>query len=103
LPTAARRTSDSVAGPGGERARLRPDLQGRSSRMPDKGAAAELEADNHALRQRVTRLEAELSELADTLDAARTMNRDLMTQLNRHTTAGPQATGARRRPPRRTS
>jgi len=65
--------------------------------------AAELEADNHALRQRVTRLEAELSELTDTLDAARTMNRDLVTQLNRDTTAGPQATGARRRPPRRTS
>jgi len=65
--------------------------------------AAELEADNHALRQRVTRLEAELSELTDTLKAARSMNRELMTQLNRDTAAGPDATDARRRPPRRTS
>ncbi|TWP32182.1 DUF6262 family protein [Leekyejoonella antrihumi] len=44
--------------------------------------AAELEADNHALRQRVTRLEADLTELSDTLDAARSMNREMMTQLN---------------------
>jgi hypothetical protein len=65
--------------------------------------AAELEADNHALSQRVTRLEAELTELADTLEAARTMNRDLMTQLNRDTTASADAADARRRPPRRTS
>jgi flagellar biosynthesis chaperone FliJ len=64
--------------------------------------AAELEADNHALRQRVTRLEAELSELADTLEAARAMNRDLMTQINRDP-ASADATNARRRPARRTS
>lgn len=44
--------------------------------------AAELEADNHALRQRITRLEGELAELTETLAAARSMNRELMTQLN---------------------
>lgn len=44
--------------------------------------AAKLEADNHALRQRVTRLGNELKELTDTLAAARSMNRELMAQLN---------------------
>ncbi len=45
--------------------------------------SAELEADNHTLRQRVTRLESELSERSDTLEAARAMNRELMNELNR--------------------
>jgi alkanesulfonate monooxygenase SsuD/methylene tetrahydromethanopterin reductase-like flavin-dependent oxidoreductase (luciferase family) len=61
--------------------------------------AAELEADNHALRQRLTRVEGERSELADTLDAARAMNRELMNQINRDTgatrTIGPHETSAR--------
>lgn len=48
--------------------------------------AAELEADNHALRQSVARLEGERDELVDTLDAARAMNRELMNQLNREAT-----------------
>ncbi len=37
----------------------------------------------HTLRQRVTRLESELSERSDTLEAARAMNRELMNELNR--------------------
>jgi cell division protein FtsB len=44
---------------------------------------AELEADNAGLRKRVTMLEAETSELAETLDAARAMNRELMGAVNR--------------------
>src|SRR5665647_178696 len=44
---------------------------------------AELEADNHTLRQRVAQLQGELSERTDTLDAARAMNRELMNELNR--------------------
>jgi hypothetical protein len=44
---------------------------------------AELEADNHTLRQRVTKPEGELSERTDTLDAARAVNRELMNDLNR--------------------
>lgn len=48
--------------------------------------AAELEADNHALRQRLASLQSERNELADTLDAARAMNRELMNQLNREPT-----------------
>lgn len=59
--------------------------------------ATELEADNHALRQRVTQLESERDELADTLDAARAMNRELMNQINREATA-PTATGSHQRP-----
>jgi chromosome segregation ATPase len=49
--------------------------------------AAELESDNHALRQRITRLETDLRELTDTLQAARSVNRKLMTELNRDVTA----------------
>src|SRR5664279_5524663 len=48
--------------------------------------AAELETDNHALHQRLTQLERERDELADTLNAARAMNRELMNQLNREAT-----------------
>lgn len=51
--------------------------------------AAELEADNHLHRQRITKLETDNKELADTLDAARTTNRQLMTQLNQTNTARP--------------
>jgi chromosome segregation ATPase len=60
--------------------------------------AAELEADNHALRRRLAQLESERTELSDTLDAARAMNRELMNQLNREATA-PTATGAHRQRP----
>lgn len=51
---------------------------------------AELEADNHRQRQRIAQLEAEARELADTLEAARAMNRELMTELNHR--AGSSAT-----------
>jgi len=49
--------------------------------------AAELEADNHALHQRVSTLEHERAELTVTLVAARTMNRELVAQFNRGVTA----------------
>jgi len=45
--------------------------------------AAELEAQNHQQREQITRLEADGRELADTLDAARAMNRELMNEMNR--------------------
>jgi len=45
--------------------------------------ASELEADNAQLRQRVAQLQAEAQELTDTLGAARSMNRELMNELNR--------------------
>ena len=45
--------------------------------------AAELETDNARLRQQVGQLEAGTSELADNLDAAREMNRELMNEVNR--------------------
>ena len=44
---------------------------------------AELEADNARLRKQVAVLEAETTELAETLDAARAMNRELMGAVNR--------------------
>ena len=47
----------------------------------------ELEAANHTLRQRVTQLENDTSELADTLEAARAMNRELINEINRPSTA----------------
>lgn len=59
--------------------------------------AAELEADNHRQRRRISQLEVEVRELTETLDAARAMNRELMNELNR--TAGESGIGARR--PRR--
>lgn len=37
--------------------------------------AAELEADNHRQRRRISQLEVEVRELTETLDAARAMNR----------------------------
>ena len=45
--------------------------------------AADLETDNARLRQQVGQLEADASELADNLDAAREMNRELMNEINR--------------------
>ncbi|MDQ2729323.1 MAG: DUF6262 family protein [Actinomycetota bacterium] len=45
--------------------------------------AEALEADNHTLRSRVTQLEDEGRELADTLEAARAMNRELIGEINR--------------------
>jgi chromosome segregation ATPase len=47
--------------------------------------AADLESDNNRQRQRIARLEAEVRELTDTLEAARAMNRELMSELNRTT------------------
>ncbi len=45
--------------------------------------AADLEADNAQLRQDVAKLERDLREANDTLDAARAMNRELMADINR--------------------
>jgi len=45
--------------------------------------AAELEAANSSLRRRVAELENETHDLAEDLQAARTMNRELMSELNR--------------------
>ena len=58
--------------------------------------AAELETDNARLRQQVGQLEAGTSELADNLDAAREMNRELMNEVNRRaaTLADPGQAGA---------
>jgi len=54
---------------------------------------AELEADNHRQRQLITRLEAEVRELTETLEAARAMNKELMTEINRQ----PSESGTRSR------
>ncbi len=45
--------------------------------------AADLEADNAQLRQDVVKLQGDLREANDTLDAARAMNRELMAKINR--------------------
>jgi hypothetical protein len=45
--------------------------------------ATQLAADNAGLQRRLTQLEVELREANDSLDAARTANRDLMNMLNR--------------------
>ena len=55
----------------------RPLLDGLEQR------ASELEADNHLHRQRIAELEAETRELTETLAAARSMHRELMTELHR--------------------
>ena len=47
--------------------------------------ATELEGDNHRQCQHISQLESELRELAENLDAARAMNRELMNELNRGT------------------
>jgi septal ring factor EnvC (AmiA/AmiB activator) len=56
----------------------------------------ELEADNHRQRQRIAQLDAEVRELAETLDAARAMNRELMTEINRQTGDGGAGSRTRR-------
>jgi chromosome segregation ATPase len=50
--------------------------------------AADLEADNAQLHQRIALLEGQARELTETLEAARAMNRELMGELNRGA-AGP--------------
>ncbi len=60
--------------------------------------SAELEADSHRLRLRVSELESEAREQAETLQAARAMNRDLMSELNR---SAPSAEGPARLPSQR--
>jgi uncharacterized coiled-coil protein SlyX len=55
----------------------RPLLDGLEER------AAELESDNHRQRRRIAELEAEVGELTETLEVARSMNRELMAELNR--------------------
>ena len=44
---------------------------------------AELEAENHRHLKRTSQLEAEIRELNENLDAARAVNRELMSELNR--------------------
>jgi chromosome segregation ATPase len=75
------------------RARLARDLGARAdlARSGNHGLlldqseqrCTELEADNARLRKQVAVLEAETTELAETLDAARAMNRELMGAVNR--------------------
>ena len=55
----------------------RPLLDGLEER------ATELEADNHRQRGRIAELEADMRELTETLEAGRSMNRELMAELNR--------------------
>jgi hypothetical protein len=45
--------------------------------------AAELESENANLRRRVVEVEGEASEMVESLAAARTANRDLMSMVNR--------------------
>jgi chromosome segregation ATPase len=59
--------------------------------------AAQLEADNHRQRQRISQLETEARELTETLEAARAMNRELITEINRTET---RPATARHTPPR---
>lgn len=44
---------------------------------------AELEADNHRQQKRINQLESEVRESNENLDAARAVNRELMSELNR--------------------
>jgi len=69
-----------VRQPAGEAARGRA-IAPLLDRLEDR--AAELETDNHQLHRRITNLEAELRDTADSLHAARAANRDLMNMLNR--------------------
>jgi chromosome segregation ATPase len=61
--------------------------------------AADLESDNNRQRQRIARLEAEVRELTDNLEAARAMNRELMSGLNRTTESDRPPRGHRRGTP----
>ncbi len=45
--------------------------------------ASELETEKHELHKRIAQFEAEAREMAETLEAARSMNRELMSELNR--------------------
>ncbi|HVM15705.1 MAG TPA: DUF6262 family protein [Egibacteraceae bacterium] len=58
--------------------------------------AAELEAENHRQREQIARLEADGRELADTLEAARAMNRELMNEMNRQPRPARASTTAQR-------
>lgn len=58
--------------------------------------AVELEADNHRQRTHVAELETERRELTETLDAARAMNRELVSELNRR--GSDTSPGSARRP-----
>ncbi len=60
---------------------------------------AELDAANNRLHQQVIHLEGEVRELTDTLDAARAMNRELMSELNRDTPAVRRVRLREQRPP----
>ncbi len=51
--------------------------------------AAELEEENHRHKEHIVRLEADSRELADTLEAARAMNRELMNEINRRPSNDP--------------
>jgi len=66
--------------------------------------SADLEAENASLRRRVTDLEIETREQADSLLAARAMNRELMSDLNRSPSDTPtQLSEARSQPQKRGS
>jgi DNA repair exonuclease SbcCD ATPase subunit len=86
--------SSDPAGPAGPpprhrgRHRPRPPHQPLIDQLEDR--AAELEADNHRLRESVSQLQTELRQLTETLEAARAMNRELMNEINR--SAPPHAT-----------
>ena len=56
---------------------------------------AELEYDNHRQQKRIRQLESDTCELNENLDAARAVNRELITELNRKVSAPAQ----RPRPP----
>jgi DNA-binding protein H-NS len=58
--------------------------------------AAELEADSHRQQQRIIQLEAEIQELTETVAAARAMNRELMSELNRNPDRPPTPRAPRR-------
>lgn len=64
--------------------------------------AAELEAANSSLRRRVAELENETHDLAEDLQAARAMNRELMSELNRSSSNDGVGTDEARSGPRRT-
>lgn len=66
--------------------------------------AADLEADNAQLRQRIAELEEALHESSETLNAARAVNRELMTEINRPAQGAPAespTTATRRAQPNR--
>lgn len=58
---------------------------------------AELEAENHRQRQCIAQLDAQVKELTETLYAARAMNKELMTEMNRRNDEGGTRPNTRRR------